>query len=153
MRLLLDGRARAFEEREGGAGDEDEDGGEERPEERFLPVSVRVRFVGFGLREVDAEQKEDLVHRIRDGMAGLGEHRCAAGERAGHKLAAGDGQVSGHRRENGAPALFSGSFGGARSRRWGFGHSGNNATTSSEGRTSESGAGAFRAAGTLAWEA
>src|SRR5207247_2923828 len=42
--------------------------------------------------------------------------------------------------ENGAAALFSGSFGGARSRRWGFGHSGNNATTSSEGRTSESGA-------------
>ena len=124
MRFLLNERARAFEEGKGGAGDEDEDRGEERPEERLFAVAVRVGFVRLGAREVNAEKKEYLVHGVSDGMTGLGEHRRAARKRAGDQFAAGDRQVRRHRGEDRAAALLARAFGSARDLCGDFTHGG-----------------------------
>ena len=100
MLVVLNRCADPFEERKRGAGDEDENRRQERPEERLLAVSVRVRFVGHGVGEVDPDQQEHLVDGIGDGVASLGQERRAARDDPGDELADRDSEIRHHRRQH-----------------------------------------------------
>ena len=102
----LDERADAFVERERRTGDENENGRKERPEERFLAVAVRVFLVRRGIRKVDADEEEHLVHCVGDGVPGFREHCGTAGGEARPQLADGNREVRAHGGEDGRLALF-----------------------------------------------
>src|SRR5680860_1734524 len=54
----------ALIDREEGAGDEDEYGGQERPKETLLAVTVGVILVGRVVAQADADEEEALVYRV-----------------------------------------------------------------------------------------
>jgi hypothetical protein len=69
-----------FVEGEEGAGNEDEDGGKEGPEEALFTVAKGMLFVRRGITEIDADEEEDLVDSIGDRVCSLCQHRHAARE-------------------------------------------------------------------------
>ncbi len=65
-----------------------------------------VLLIGSGIREVDANEEEDLVHRIGKGVPGLRQHRGAPGKDACDEFAGSNREVRTHGGEDSRLALF-----------------------------------------------
>src|SRR6185437_9783174 len=87
----------SLEYREPGAGDEDAEGREQRPEVTLLAVPERMLGIGGPRASVYRRQQERLVERVRSRVGGLGEHRARADEEPGHQLDDTDEYVGGAR--------------------------------------------------------
>ena len=86
---------------------EDHDGHDERPEVEFLPVAKGVLHVGLARRLLDAEQDEQAVAGIHDGVYTLGDHRRRPRDGGCDELDDADENVRGNRGDHGAGALDS----------------------------------------------
>ncbi len=85
----------AVADREGGAGDEHPDGGDERPQEALHARAEGALGRRLAARQADRDEQEALVGRVGDRVDGLGEHRARTGEQTAGELGHGDDRVGG----------------------------------------------------------
>lgn len=69
----------ALVEREERTGHEDEDGGQEGPEETLLAVAIGMPLIGRIAAQADADEKEELVDHVGEGVRRFRQHRRAPG--------------------------------------------------------------------------
>jgi hypothetical protein len=91
----------AVADREDGARDEDQHGGEKGPEEPLLPVPEWMLVVRVLLAEGQRGQEKGLVRRVGHRVGGLRQHCRRARQRARHALRDGDRGVRSQGNEHG----------------------------------------------------
>lgn len=84
-----------LEDGDAAADGEDEEGDDEGPEIEFLAIAKGAFGIGGFLAEADAEEEQELVGGIYQGMDTFGKHGGATGKGTGDEFDDGDEQVCG----------------------------------------------------------
>jgi hypothetical protein len=97
-------REDALEHREAGAGDEDPECRQQRPEVPLLAVPERVPAVAGPVGQAQRGQQQALVECVGQRVSRLGQHGTRAGDQAGGQLQRRNGEVGAAGDQHGAPS-------------------------------------------------